>query len=136
MGRMTSGSRTCAWATFSPRVLRVTVRWLSSSTPGLRVSSWRMALTPPARSTSSMWTFEAGETLQMLGTRAATSLRRASGYSTPPSWARARVWRTVLVEPPMAMSSAKALSIASGVTMSRVVRSASSRRIICRAACR
>ena len=44
--------------------------------PGLRLTSLRMALTPPARSTSSMWTLLAGATLQRYGTRAAISLMR------------------------------------------------------------
>ena len=42
----------------------------------MRLISLRMALTPPARSTSSRWTSLAGATLQMWGTRAAISLMR------------------------------------------------------------
>ena len=55
-------------------------------------------------------------------------------YSTPASWAMARVCSTVLVEPPIAMSSTNALSIASAVTMSRGLRSRSIRLSSCRGA--
>ena len=45
-----------------------------------------------------------GETLHRQGVAAEIALRRSRGKATPASWAMARPWRTVLVEPPMAMS--------------------------------
>ena len=50
---------------------------------------------------------------------------RAMSYGMPASRAMARVWRMVLVEPPMATSSMRALSKASTVAMSRGLRSRS-----------
>ena len=47
--------------------------------------------------------------------------------STPASWATARMWSTVLVDPPMAMSSAMAFSKAALVAMERGSTEASSR---------
>jgi len=74
---------------------------------------------PPARSTSSIWYGDDGDTLQMFGVFFDNSLMRARSYSTRASCAMARVCRTVFVLPPMAISRMKALSIASRVTMSR-----------------
>jgi hypothetical protein len=59
---------------------------------------------------------------------------RAMSYSMPASRATARVWSTVLVEPPMATSSASALSKASSVAMSRGLRSRLTSSTICAAA--
>ena len=64
---------------------------------------------PPARWTSSMWKSLLGETLARHGTRRLTASMSVSVKSTSASWAAARMWRTVLVEPPMAMSRAMAL---------------------------
>ena len=60
-----------------------------------------------------------GATLQMLGTRRERRSMSAIVNATPASWAMARMCSTVLVEPPMAMSSAMAFSNASKVATLR-----------------
>ena len=75
---------------------------------------------PPARWTSSTWNCDvAGATLQMLGVDRLRRSMSAMVKSTPPSMAAARMWSTVLVEPPMAMSSRIAFSKAALVTIDR-----------------
>ena len=75
---------------------------------------------PPARCTSSMCTSEtAGATLQTLGTRRDSRSMSAMVKGTLPSCAAASRCSTVLVEPPMAMSSVMAFSNASKVAMPR-----------------
>ena len=66
---------------------------------------------PPARCTSSMCTSDlAGATLHSTGTLRLSASMSSMVKSIPPSWAAARMCSTVLVEPPMAMSSAMAFS--------------------------
>ena len=67
---------------------------------------------PPARCTSSMWTSATwpARPCTGTGTRARQRDRCRPCESTPPSCAAARMCSTVLVEPPMAMSSAMAFS--------------------------
>ena len=66
---------------------------------------------PPARCTSSTWYLSvAGATLQMFGTLRLSASMSAIVKSMPPSWAAARMCSTVLVLPPIAMSSAIAFS--------------------------
>ncbi len=85
-----------------------------------RSSSPRMPMMPPARWTSSMWTLAiAGATLQSTGTRRDSRSMSAMVKSTSPSWAAARRCSTVLVEPPMAMSSVMAFSKAAKVAIER-----------------
>ena len=104
---------------FSPSVFPVTVMQSRLSVPGFLAIVWRIAGTPPARSTSSMWWMPLGATLHTCGTRSATSFRWCRSNGVPASMAKASACRTVLVDPPMAMSSAKALSKAAGVRISR-----------------
>ncbi len=77
-------------------------------------------MTPPARCTSSMWYFWVeGATLHNCGTLRDMRSMSAMVKSTPASWAAASRCSTVLVEPPMAMSSAMAFSNAALVAMLR-----------------
>ena len=64
----------------------------------------------PARCTSSMWYSLLGATFQMHPTRRLTASMSSIVKSRPASWAAARMCSTVLVDPPMATSSAKAFS--------------------------
>ncbi len=67
-----------------------------------------------------MWyLFVAGATLHRHGTRSEISLISFRPKSTSASRAAARMWRIVLVEPPMATSRAMAFSKASLVAMAR-----------------
>ena len=64
----------------------------------------------------------------MWGTRREIASKSSSSRGTPASWAMARRWRTALVEPPVAMTTAMAFSSDRRVTMSlgsRPVRSCS-----------
>ena len=75
---------------------------------------------PPARCTSSMCTLAmAGATLQSTGTRRDRRSMSAMVKSTSASWAAASRCSTVLVEPPMAMSSVMAFSKAAKEAMER-----------------
>ena len=77
---------------------------------------------PPARCTSSRWTLGAeGATLQRLGTRRERRSMSAMVKGTSASCAAARRCSTVLVDPPMEMSSVMAFSKASKVAMPRGV---------------
>ncbi len=120
---MTSGSFVSAPATFTSRVFPVTVMQPGCIRSGSWNSALRIAGIPPARSTSSMWYCEDGDTLQSVGVLCEMASIRARSSGTPASWAIASVWRIVFVDPPMAMSSVSALSNASSVTMSRGFRS-------------
>ena len=93
-----------------------------------RHSSPRIAGMPPARCTSSMWKSEFGDTLARHGTRRETASIAARSKSTSPSCAAARMCSTVLVEPPIATSSAIAFSKAARVAMLRGSAEASSSR--------
>ncbi len=85
-----------------------------------RSSSPRMRMMPPARWTSSMCTScLAGATLDRQGTLRDRRSISSMVKSIPPSWAAARMCSTVLVEPPMAMSSAMAFSKAALEAMLR-----------------
>ena len=75
--------------------------------------------TPPISSTSAMWYLPCGLVSAMCGTRAATRLKSSSSSSTSASWAMASRWRTALVEPPRAMTTAMAFSNASFVMIWR-----------------
>ena len=90
-------------------------RWMSPA----RSNSPRMVKMPPAWCTSSRWYCDEGATLQMLGTLRDRRSMSAMVKFTPASWATARMCNTVLVEPPMAMSSAMAFSKACKVAMLR-----------------
>ena len=116
---MTAGSFVAAPATFSSRVFPVTVRQPRFMRPGTLNSSERIAGIPPARSTSSMWYCDDGDTLHSVGVFREIASIRARSNDTPASCATASVWRIVFVEPPIAMSSASALSKAASVAMSR-----------------
>ena len=74
---------------------------------------------PPARFTSSMWYLELGATLQSTGVFLDRTSMSFIVKSTPASLATASRWSTVLVLPPMAMSSVMALSIAWRVAIER-----------------
>ena len=74
---------------------------------------------PPARCTSSTWYDPLGATLQMQGTRRDSSSISFSPKSTPASCAAASRCSTVLVDPPIATSSAIAFSNASRVAIDR-----------------
>ncbi len=75
---------------------------------------------PPARCTSSMWTVcTDGATLQSTGTRRDRRSMSFMVKSTPASCAAASRCSTVLVDPPMAMSSVMAFSKASKVAIAR-----------------
>ena len=75
---------------------------------------------PPARCTSSTWyLLVAGATLHRHGTRREISSISLSPKSTSASRAAARMCRIVLVEPPIATSSAIAFSKASLVAIER-----------------
>ena len=77
-------------------------------------------MTPPARCTSSMWYgAELGATLQRFGTRRDSRSMSAMVNGTPASWAAASRCRTVLVEPPMAMSRVMAFSKAAKLAIER-----------------
>ena len=78
-----------------------------------RSSSPRIVWMPPARCTSSTWYELDGATLHRHGTRRDSSSISLSPKSMPPSWAAASRCRIVLVEPPIATSSAIAFSNAS-----------------------
>ena len=116
---MTAGSFVPAPARFSPRVFPVTVMQSGFMSPGTLSNSARIAGIPPARSTSSMWYEDDGATLHSVGVLREMASMRARSYGTPASCATASAWRIVFVEPPIAMSSASALSKASRVAMSR-----------------
>ncbi len=115
----------------SPSVVPLTVMRSKCKMPRSFWTSFKMAGMPPARWTSSMCQFPEGETLQICGTFSATSLIRAIVYGTSASCAKAKVCKTVFVEPPIAISRAKASSNASAVTISRGLMSFSKRVIIC-----
>ena len=83
------------------------------------VSSFMTALMPPASFKSCMWYVPPGLILQMYAALRLISSNFCSGRSRPASWAMAGRWSTVLVEPPMAMSTAMAFSKDSTVMMSR-----------------
>ena len=75
---------------------------------------------PPARCTSSMWTSDfAGATLHRQGTRRDSRSMSDMVNATSPSWAAASRCSTVLVDPPMAMSSVMAFSKASKFAIER-----------------
>ena len=74
---------------------------------------------PPARATSSMWYELDGETLQMFGVFWLSSSIRFIVNGTSASPAMARMWSTVFVLPPIAMSRIIALSNAEAVAISR-----------------
>ena len=131
---MTSGFLILASAIFSPSVLPVTVGQSRFSRFGTLLISLRIALMPPAASTSSTWILLDGETLQILGQRAEISLIRSRSYLMPASLAMASVCRTVLVEPPIAISSTRALSIDLRLMMSSGLMSFSTSFMICLAA--
>ncbi|MEZ5167561.1 MAG: hypothetical protein R2695_14105 [Acidimicrobiales bacterium] len=82
---------------------------------------------PPARWTSSTWYLSVlGATLQMFGDTRLSRSMSAIVKSTSPSWAAARMCSTVLVDPPIAMSSVIAFSNAVFVQMLRGSTGASS----------
>ena len=97
---------------------------------GILLTSLRIALMPPAMSTSSMWKLLEGETLQIFGHFAEMSFIFSRSYFIPASLARAKAWRTVFVEPPIAISSIKAFFIDFSVIMSSGFMSFSIRVII------
>ena len=66
-----------------------------------------------------MWYCDDGDTLHRVGVFREIASICARSNGTSASCATASVWRIVFVEPPIAMSSARALSNASRVTMSR-----------------
>ncbi len=108
-------------ATASACVAAATVFAVPSMRPASTrrfVSAWM----PPAWYRSSTCTSLAGASLQRCGTRAATSLMRCSGNSSPASVAIAARWSTVFVLQPKLASSASALPITASVTMSRGLR--------------
>ena len=74
---------------------------------------------PPARLTSSTWWEELGATLHKLGTLRESASISFMVKSTPASWAMANRCSTVLVEPPMAISSDMALKKAARLAMER-----------------
>ena len=75
---------------------------------------------PPARCTSSMWYLGVfGATLARHGTRREMPSMSATSKSTSASRAAASRCSTVLVEPPMATSSATAFSNAARVAIAR-----------------
>ena len=77
-------------------------------------------MTPPARCTSSRCTSPtAGATLHSTGTRRDRRSMSAMVNGTPASCAAASRCSTVLVEPPMAMSSVIAFSNASKLAIAR-----------------
>ncbi len=85
-----------------------------------RSSSPRIAMMPPARWTSSMWTSAtAGATLHSTGTWRDSLSMSAMVKSTSASCAAARRCSTVFVEPPIAMSSVMALAKACQLAIAR-----------------
>ena len=75
---------------------------------------------PPARCTSSIWTSDfAGATLHSTGTRRDSRSMSAMVKSSSASCAAASRCSTVLVEPPMAMSSVIAFSKAAKLAIRR-----------------
>ena len=66
--------------------------------------------TPPIRSRSTMWKRPWGFVSARWGTRAAIRLKSSSSSSTRASLAIASRWRTALVEPPSAITTAIAFS--------------------------
>ena len=66
-----------------------------------------------------MWYLPCGLVSAMCGTRAATLLKSSRASSTRASLAMARRWRTALVEPPRAITTAMAFSNASFVMICR-----------------
>ncbi|MNR33381.1 hypothetical protein D3C85_1510510 [compost metagenome] len=93
-----------------------TSRWIRPA----RSSSDRMATTPPARCTSSIWYFcVAGATLDRHGTLREMRSMSVILKSTPASLAAAKRCSTVLVEPPIATSRLIAFSNAALVAMLR-----------------
>ncbi|MOA23059.1 hypothetical protein D3C78_1436590 [compost metagenome] len=85
-----------------------------------RSSSPRIASTPPARCTSSIWYFGGlGATLHRCGTLRDRRSISSMVKSISPSCAAANRCSTVLVEPPMAISSVMAFSNAALLAMLR-----------------
>ena len=79
-----------------------------------------MAMIPPARCTSSICTScFAGATFESTGTRRDNSSISSIVKSTSASFAAANKWRTVLVEPPIAISSVIAFLKAALVAIER-----------------
>ena len=104
--RITSLSSVFTPARFSPTVFPVTVMDFSLSCP---LSSAMTAGMPPARSRSSMKYGPPGRSLHRYGVRLLISSIVLRGKSMPPSWATALRCKTVLVLPPRAISTVKAL---------------------------
>ncbi len=103
----------------SPSVALCTVGRCAWSSPA-RSSSPRIAMIPPARWTSSIWTsLFAGATFDRHGTRRDSRSMSSIVKSTPASNAAASRWSTVFVDPPMAMSRLIAFSNASNVAILR-----------------
>ncbi len=78
---------------------------------------------PPARCRSTARYLPLGLRSQITGVRWRTRSKSSIVHSTPAAWAMARKCSTALVEPPVAMITATAFSIAFLVTMSRGFRS-------------
>ncbi len=119
-GRITSPSGSGAQATESASRARdggrVEVE-AGAAHDGRFLSGWRGM--PPARWTCSMCTSgRLGDTLQIFGVVAEISFRRSSLNGIPAECASASACRMVLVDPPMAISSTKALTSACSVTIS------------------
>ena len=110
-------------AMFWPMVFPVTVMQSVLRRESALLISFRIALMPPAASTSSICHELDGETLQMLGHFSEMVFIRWRSYLMFASFAMASVWRTVFVEPPIAMSRMNALSRDFSVTMSSVFKS-------------
>ena len=103
----------------SARVRPSTRFWEASTRPALSRHSISARI-PPARPTSSTWYFAVlGATLHRQGTLRDRASMSSIVKSTPASAATASRWSTVLVEPPIATSSAIAFRNACLVAMLR-----------------
>ena len=109
-------------ASVSAIVLPVIVMQSPCSTPASSRSFITCGM-PPARCRSTARYLPEGFRSQSTGTFLRTRSKSSMVHSTPAACAMARKCSTALVEPPMAMITATAFSIASRVTMSRGFRS-------------
>jgi hypothetical protein len=110
-------------ARFSATVLPVMVMQSPCSRPASS-STFITCGMPPARCRSMARYWPLGLRSHSTGTLRRTRSKSSMVQSTPAAWAMARKCSTALVEPPVAMITATAFSIAFLVTMSRGFRSA------------